>query len=442
MPRLVPTRAHRRGASPRRTRCRTRDLIFFNGLGGFTPDGREYVITPVPGQTTPAPWVNVLANPHFGTVVSESGRPIPGARTRTNSASRPGTTTRSATPAAKPSTCATRRAATSGRPRRCRPAARCRTSAGMASATASSSTREDGIARSCGSTSPLDAAVKFSVLKVRNESGRPPQALGDRLCGMGAGRSAVEVEHARGHRDRSEQRRAVRAQPVQHGLRRPDRRSSMCDDATRTVTGDRTEFLGRNGTLAQSRRHAPRRGCSGKIGRGSGSLRRDPGRLRARRRAGARDHLQARRRARCRGCRSNLSSRFRGPTAARGALEAVWQYWKRTLGAVQVETPDASAQRAGQRLAAVPDAWPAASGRAAATTNRAARSASAISCRTRWRWSMPSPAAARASAAVREPSVPRRRRAALVASAGRAAACARISPTTISGCRWRRAAMC
>jgi len=50
-----------------------RDLIFFNGLGGFTPDGREYVITTAPGQVTPAPWVNVLANSNFGTVVSEGG---------------------------------------------------------------------------------------------------------------------------------------------------------------------------------------------------------------------------------------------------------------------------------------------------------------------------------------------------------------------------------
>src|SRR5207245_411269 len=50
-----------------------RDLTFFNGLGGFTPDGHEYVIRIEPGQVTPAPWVNVLANPHFGTVISESG---------------------------------------------------------------------------------------------------------------------------------------------------------------------------------------------------------------------------------------------------------------------------------------------------------------------------------------------------------------------------------
>ena len=49
------------------------DLLHFNGLGGFTADGREYIITLAPGQTTPAPWVNILANPGFGTVVSESG---------------------------------------------------------------------------------------------------------------------------------------------------------------------------------------------------------------------------------------------------------------------------------------------------------------------------------------------------------------------------------
>ncbi|HKX61241.1 MAG TPA: cyclic beta 1-2 glucan synthetase, partial [Verrucomicrobiae bacterium] len=50
-----------------------RQLIFFNGLGGFTPDGREYIISLSPGQTTPAPWSNVIANASFGTLVSECG---------------------------------------------------------------------------------------------------------------------------------------------------------------------------------------------------------------------------------------------------------------------------------------------------------------------------------------------------------------------------------
>ncbi|MDZ4199944.1 MAG: cyclic beta 1-2 glucan synthetase, partial [Kiritimatiellia bacterium] len=50
-----------------------RERIFENGLGGFTPDGREYVILLEPGDIPPAPWVNVIASPHIGTVVSESG---------------------------------------------------------------------------------------------------------------------------------------------------------------------------------------------------------------------------------------------------------------------------------------------------------------------------------------------------------------------------------
>ncbi len=49
------------------------DLLFENGSGGFSPDGREYVIHLEPGQWTPAPWVNVIANPEFGFLVSESG---------------------------------------------------------------------------------------------------------------------------------------------------------------------------------------------------------------------------------------------------------------------------------------------------------------------------------------------------------------------------------
>ncbi|HEX6034851.1 MAG TPA: hypothetical protein VFY83_10470, partial [Anaerolineales bacterium] len=52
---------------------RPADLQFQNGIGGFTPDGREYVIVLEPGQWTPAPWVNVIAAPEFGCVVSEAG---------------------------------------------------------------------------------------------------------------------------------------------------------------------------------------------------------------------------------------------------------------------------------------------------------------------------------------------------------------------------------
>lgn len=52
---------------------RPQGVEFFNGLGGFVDNGREYVIIMGPGQTTPAPWINVIANPDFGFQVSAEG---------------------------------------------------------------------------------------------------------------------------------------------------------------------------------------------------------------------------------------------------------------------------------------------------------------------------------------------------------------------------------
>lgn len=49
------------------------ELPYFNSIGGFTPDGHEYAIYLGPGMNTPMPWVNVIANPSFGTLVSETG---------------------------------------------------------------------------------------------------------------------------------------------------------------------------------------------------------------------------------------------------------------------------------------------------------------------------------------------------------------------------------
>jgi cyclic beta-1,2-glucan synthetase len=49
------------------------ELPYFNGLGGFTQDGREYGIYLHDRICTPSPWINVIANPGFGTIVSESG---------------------------------------------------------------------------------------------------------------------------------------------------------------------------------------------------------------------------------------------------------------------------------------------------------------------------------------------------------------------------------
>ncbi len=53
--------------------ARPQDLRFDNGWGGFSPDGREYVIYLEPGRQPPAPWTNVIANPSFGFLVTASG---------------------------------------------------------------------------------------------------------------------------------------------------------------------------------------------------------------------------------------------------------------------------------------------------------------------------------------------------------------------------------
>lgn len=49
------------------------NLEFWNGFGGFAKDGREYHIRLTQDQTTPMPWSNVIANPNFGCLITESG---------------------------------------------------------------------------------------------------------------------------------------------------------------------------------------------------------------------------------------------------------------------------------------------------------------------------------------------------------------------------------
>ncbi|NLI60079.1 MAG: glycosyl transferase [Clostridiales bacterium] len=48
-------------------------LVFFNNIGGFSSDGREYVIRLTNNITTPMPWSNIVSNEEFGFLVTESG---------------------------------------------------------------------------------------------------------------------------------------------------------------------------------------------------------------------------------------------------------------------------------------------------------------------------------------------------------------------------------
>lgn len=80
LPTFIPTNPHKDFNIDEKIN-QNLELINSNGIGGFTHDGREYHIfledypksVGQPGQITPAPWVNVIANEDFGFLVTESG---------------------------------------------------------------------------------------------------------------------------------------------------------------------------------------------------------------------------------------------------------------------------------------------------------------------------------------------------------------------------------
>jgi cellobiose phosphorylase len=337
VPRIAPTRNHRGETPP--AELPSRELILANGLGGFTPDGREYVITTHPGHSTPAPWANVLANPKFGTVISESGaaytwsenahefRLTPWHNDPVSDASGEAFFLRDEesghfwSPAPLPS----------------RGAGQYVTRHGFGYSVFEHV--EDGVRSELCVYVAIDASVKLSVLKTRNESDRARRlsatgyvewVLGD-LRPKTAMHVITEIEAKSG---------ALLARNS-YNTEFPDRVAFFdVDDTTRTVSGDRSEFLGRNGALRSPAAMARSR-LSGKVGAAldpcaaiqvpfelaEGEEREIVFRLGVGRNAAD---------------ASSLVQRFRGTAAAHGALDAVRAQWTRTLGAVQVRSPDAS----------------------------------------------------------------------------------------------------
>jgi cellobiose phosphorylase len=185
----------------------------------------------------------------------------------------------------------------------------------------------------------LTAPVKFTVLKVRNQSDRSRRlsatgyvewVLGD-LRPKSAMHVVTEID------SRSGGLFARNPYSTEFG----DRIAFFnVDDETRTASGDRTEFLGRNGTPRKPAAMSRSR-LSGKVGAAldpcgamqvafelaSGEEREIVFTLGAGRNA---DEA------------GDLIHRFWGSDAARIALEEVWQHWNYTLGTVRVETPDPS----------------------------------------------------------------------------------------------------
>jgi cellobiose phosphorylase len=324
-------------------------LHFDNGIGGFTPDGREYVITTAAGEATPAPWVNVLANARFGTVISASGmaytwsenahefRLTPWHNDPVSDASGEAFYLRDEdsghvwSPTPLPVGGAAAPSGFAGTPYVTRH--------GFGYSVFEHT--EDGIHSELWVYVAVDAPIKFLVLKVRNLSNQSR-----RLSATGY------VEWVLGDlRPKTNLHVITEIDPISGTLfaRNPyntefaDRIAFFdVDDTARTLSGDRTEFLGRNGTMRDPAA-LKRARLSGKVGAGldacaaiqtvfdlaAGQTHEIVFRLGVAGRRGADDA-------------SSLVHRCRGTGAARAALEAVHGYWTQTLGAVQVQTPDPS----------------------------------------------------------------------------------------------------
>lgn len=334
-PRFEPTRAEI--SEPVVVEPKPRERIFFNGLGGFTPDGREYIITLTAGQNTPAPWVNVIANPVIGTVVSETGS----AYTWVENAHEFRLTPWLNDPVSDPTGEAFYlRDEETGRfwsptplPARCASTYTARHGFGYSAFELTHA----GIASELLTYVAVDSPVKLVRLKVRNVSNRPRQlsvtgywelVLGD-TRERNAAHIVTELDpHTGALLARNCWQRAFADRVV----------FAAVNDPARTFTTSRAEFLGRNGTLA-----APaalkRAHLAGRVGAGL-----DPCaalQARAELRPGEeREFVFVFGAGRGVGDAQRLLRRFGGAAGAQAALEAAWQQWNRLLGAVHVETPD------------------------------------------------------------------------------------------------------
>jgi cellobiose phosphorylase len=333
---FIPTRADR-SKTPRIPQTPERDLVFFNGLGGFTRDGHEYVITTTADNVTPAPWVNVLANSEFGTVVTESG----GAYTWAENAHEFRLTPWYNDPVSGVSGEAfyIRDEETgqfwSPTPSPARGTMPYTTRHGFGYSVFEYA--ENGLSSEMCIYVAIDAPVKFSRLKIRNSSGRPRRlsvtgfvewVLGEQPW-KNAMHIVTEVDPQTG---------AVLARNS-YNSEFPDRIAFFAvSESQRTVTADRTEFLGRDGTPARPAAMG-RAALSGKVGPaldpcaalqavielGDGQEREVVFILGA-----ARDAAAV----------GALIGRFCNHDGAGKAIEGVWDYWNRTLGTIYVETPD------------------------------------------------------------------------------------------------------
>lgn len=333
-PTLSPTQTY----TPDQTGVTTPDnLVFFNGHGGFSADGNEYVIIADGKNKTPAPWVNVIANPNFGTVISDNGS----AYTWTENAHELRLSHWSNDPVSDGTGEAFYlRDEESGH--------FWSTSLLPAGGNSPYITRhgfgysvfehiENGIYSEMTTYVDIESSIKFIALKIRNQSGRPRKMSATGYIEWVLGDSRIKTAmHI--HTEIDLESGALFAKN-QYSTEFDNRVAFFDVDYLKiSYTGDRTEFIGRNGTLQKpdAMRHVK---LSGKTG-----LALDPcGAIQVPffmadgeeqeiifRLGSGKDANEA----------TAIVKQFRGAITASDSLNKVKNYWNNTIGAIRVETPD------------------------------------------------------------------------------------------------------
>ncbi len=333
---LTPTIAHIPDRE-QRTVTLPADLIFFNGYGGFTKDGKEYIISITDGKTTPSPWVNVIANAGFGSVISESG----GAYSWAENAHEYRLTPWNNDPVSD--TCGEAyylRDEETGYYWSPSPQPKCGTTPYITRHGFGYSVFEhieNGIHTEMWVYVDTQETIRFTVIKIKNLSGRQRKLTATgymewvlaELRPKSLMHVVTETDAETGALFSRNRYNTIFADMVAF---------FDVDETRRTVTTDRTEFVGRNGTL-QNPEAMNRSKLSNKVSSGldpcsaiqvafdlyDGQEKEIIFRL-----GSGKNDADAQR----------IAKLFKGSVAASEARDRVHNYWNETLCAVQVDTPD------------------------------------------------------------------------------------------------------